>query len=130
MSNIIHKWAHMRHCELPKIIILLQNIGILGSHSLHRLHHAGNSSQSYCVISSYLNPILDKIKLWRVLEYIIYKLTGIKPNRKGAFEEYKKIHTYLHENVKLECPDVPTKNETKMLIDILDEYMKNKSINS
>jgi hypothetical protein len=127
MSNIIHKWAHMRECELPKIILLLQNIGFLGNHPLHRLHHAGDSSQSYCVISSYLNPILDKIKFWRILEYIIYIFTGLKPKRKGAFDEYKEIHTYLHENVKLKCPEVPTKSEIKMLINILDKYMENKS---
>lgn len=127
MSNIIHKWSHMRECELPKIIILLQNIGIFCSHLIHKGHHADDSSQNYCVISSYINPILTKIKFWRILEYLIYILTGIKPNRKGKFNDYKKIHTYLHENAKLECPDIPTKNDINMLANILDEYMKNKS---
>lgn len=124
ISNIIHRWCHMRDCELPKIVILLQKIRILGSRSTHHsAHHSIDSSQHYCVISSYLNPILEKINFWRILENIIYISTGIQPNRRGTVDDYKEIHTYLHENLKSECPNPPTKKEIDMLTNILDEHM-------
>ena len=126
-SNVIHKFSHMRECELPVIILFLQNIGVLCSHSIHREHHVVNNSSKYCVISPYLNPILDEIGFWRFIENIIYFITGIEPNRKGKYNDYEEIHTYIHENAKQDCPDVPTKNEINMLFETLDEYIKKKS---
>ena len=125
IANIIHRWCHMRECELPKIPILLQNIGIFGSHSVHRSHHVEDSSKNYGIMFYYTNIILDKINFWRILENLIYILTGIKPNRRGKFDDYKKIHTHLHKNTKSECPKVPTKDDIDMLINILDKHMKN-----
>ncbi len=125
-SNVIHKWSHMRECELPGIILFLQNTGIFCSHQIHRIHHSENNSSKYCVISSYFNFILDNIGFWRFLENSIYFITGVKPNRKGKFDDYKEIHIYMHENAKMECPDVPTQDEINTLMQTLDEYMKKK----
>jgi len=125
-TNVIHKWTHMRECELHPIIRFLQKTGILCSHSIHRMHHAENNSTNYCVNSSFLNDILDTIGFWRSFEYIIELVLNIKPNRKGLYDDYKEIHTYMHENAKKDCPDVPTKTEINELIEILDNYMENK----
>ena len=125
-SNIIHKWSHMRECELPGLIIFLQNTGFFCGHQMHRMHHSENNSLNYCVISSYFNFILDNIGFWRFLENSIYFITGIQPNRKGKFDDYKEIHTYIHENAKMECPDVPTQDEINTLMQTLDEYMRKK----
>jgi ubiquitin-conjugating enzyme E2 variant len=123
LSNIIHKWSHMRECELPKIIIFLQDIGIFCSHKIHKKHHSENNGTNYCVIFSYSNYILDNIGFWRIVENIVYYTTGVKPNRKGLFDDYKEIHTYLHENVKIDCPKAPTKDEINMLNKLLDNFM-------
>jgi hypothetical protein len=90
------------------------------------MHHAENNSTNYCVNSSFLNDILDTIGFWRSFEYIIELVLNIKPNRKGLYDDYKEIHTYMHENAKKDCPDVPTKTEINELIEILDNYMENK----
>jgi hypothetical protein len=127
LTNVFHRLSHMRECELPSIILFLQNIGLLCSHTFHRTHHTQNNDSVYCPISTYLNLFLDNIGFWRFLENIIYFITGVKPNRKPKYEEYKEIQTHLHENAKMECPDVPTRDDIDKLIIILDEYMKGKS---
>lgn len=124
LTNVFHKWSHMRECELPRIILFFQNTGLLCSHAVHRIHHTENNDSSYCPISTYLNIILDNIGFWRFLENIIYFITGVKPGRKGKYEDYKDIQTYIHEKAKVKCPDVPTRDEIEELIKILDDHMK------
>jgi hypothetical protein len=114
----------MRECELPSIVLFLQNIGLLCSHKFHRSHHTQNNDSGYCPISTYLNLFLDNIGFWRFLENIIYFITGVKPNRKGKYDDYTEIQTRLHENAKMECPDTPTRDEIDKLAIILDEHMK------
>lgn len=124
LTNIFHRWSHMRECELPSIVLFLQNIGLLCSHKFHRIHHTQNNDSGYCPISIYLNLFLDNIGFWRFLENIIYFITGVKPNRKGKYDDYTEIQTRLHENAKMECPDIPTRDEIDKLIILLDEHMK------
>ena len=123
MSNIIHRYSHMRDCENNFFVIFLQKTGILCSHNHHSMHHR-LKNQKYCVISEYNNYILDSIYFWRILENIIYLFTNIKPNRKGSFDDYSTIHNHMHENLKLECPDKPTKQDVEELIIKLREYKK------
>lgn len=125
LSNIIHRLSHMRDCEKSDFIKNIQTTGILCSQEHHNKHHIRNL-EKYCVISEYNNYFLDNMNFWRLLEYIIYVITGIKPNRKQSYNEYKDIHTNIHLNSKLKCPDTPTINDVNKLKKILHEYkMKN-----
>jgi hypothetical protein len=122
-ANIFHRFSHMRDCENNYIVILLQKTGILCSHKFHSIHHT-KIDEKYCVISEYTNIFLDSIYFWRFLEYIIYLFTNIKPNRKQSYDDYYKIHNYMHENAKLECPDRPTKKDIYELSQKLKLYKK------
>ena len=131
ICNIIHLFSHMRDCEKNIILKTIQKVGIFCSHEHHLIHHK-NGLEKYCVISEYNNHILDNINFWRNLEYIIFIVTGIKPDRKQSYDNYKIIHNYMHENSKKKCPDKPTKQDVKILIDKLHKHkmkeciMKNK----
>ena len=120
-ANIFHRFSHMRDCENNIIIIYLQKMGILCSHSHHSLHHT-IEGQKYCVISEYNNYILDKLYFWRILEYNIYIFTGIKPNRNTPYDGYSSIHNHMHLNAKLECPDTPTMEDVEELKEKLKLY--------
>lgn len=65
-ANEIHAWSHMR-CSRP--IRFLQKCGALQSPSHHAIHHRDFGSR-YCVITPWLNPMLD-LFFWRALERII-----------------------------------------------------------
>jgi len=122
-ANIFHRFSHMRECENNFIICALQKTGVLCSHSHHSLHHK-LSNIRYCVISEYNNFILDFIQFWRILEYIVYLITNIKPNQKPGYNDYFLIHNHMHENAKLECPDTPSRIDVDELIKKLQSYKK------
>jgi len=67
-TNLFHKWAHMD--SPPKLIRKFQNMGLILNRERHKIHHA-NHSRSFCVTSGLLNPLLDKIKFFQLLEYFI-----------------------------------------------------------
>jgi len=121
ISNLIHKYSHMRDCERNGFITFLQKTGILCSSEHHKLHHK-LISEKYCVITEYNNYILDNIYFWRILENIIYYITSIKPNRKPSYDDYNEIHNYMHNNAKLECPQKPTKEDINILHQNLKRY--------
>lgn len=77
-ANEIHKWAHRSKKENGKVITALQRTGILQSPKQHMFHHVGTKDTHYCVITDYLNPVLEIIHLWEGIEWIIERVLGVK----------------------------------------------------
>lgn len=124
-ANLFHRFCHMRDCEKSNFLINIQKTGLLCSHEHHSKHHRTNGTK-YCVITEYSNYFLDGINFWRRLEYIIYIITGITPNRVSTYNDYKEIHNIMHLNSKLECPNKPTIEQIKDLQETLHKFkMKN-----
>jgi hypothetical protein len=78
-SNLIHKWTHMR--DAPEIVKELQRLGILLSPDHHRIHHRTLTSH-YCVLTDFLNPHLEYICFWRLLEEAIQLFFNVKPRQR------------------------------------------------
>jgi hypothetical protein len=70
-ANEVHKWSHCSAPENGNLITWLQHLGILQSSKHHARHHSGNRNTHYCVITNYLNPILESISFWRILEEVV-----------------------------------------------------------
>lgn len=81
-ANQIHKWAHKNRHENPKIVTWLQDLYILQNARHHGKHHTGEKNTHYCVITVFLNPILDNVGFWRGLEWIISALATITHQRR------------------------------------------------
>lgn len=122
-SNVIHRYSHMRDCELPVFMRMLQKCGIFCSNEFHSVHHE-YPTQRYCVNFEYTNYLLEYIHFWRILEYVILIITGISPKRKLGYNDYKEIHSDIHEKAKEKCPDKPTKEDVAILRERLDSYKK------
>jgi hypothetical protein len=120
ISNLLHRFSHMRECENNQVINFLQSTGILCPHKHHSIHHI-KDAEKYCIITVYCNYILDSIYFWRALEYTIFLFTGIQPSRK-PYNDYYIIQNHMHENAKLKCPDKPTKKDIDELKYILKHY--------
>jgi len=73
-ANEIHCWEHMK-CNA--VIRKLQAIGLLQSPATHKTHHTPPYDSSYCVMSEFLNPILDGFGIWAKLEKLVYMVTGV-----------------------------------------------------
>lgn len=79
LANEAHRWAHLRRDELPKLIRALQHVGILQSQQHHWAHHRQGFNTHYCTITNMLNPTIDGLKLFRIVEGIIEGLFQIRP---------------------------------------------------
>ncbi len=83
MANEIHAMAHRTDKENGRFICFLQKLGLFQSRRMHGIHHSSPYNVNYCIMTNYLNPILNAIKYWEALEFII-RLFGVKPARGNA----------------------------------------------
>src|SRR5207237_3939094 len=51
---------------------------LLQSVQHHAQHHSDHKNSHYCVITDFVNPLVDGIGLWSGLEWLIQKLTGLQ----------------------------------------------------
>lgn len=57
----------------------LQRAHLLQSPRHHGSHHAGSKNSHYCVVTNFLNPVLEEVNFWRRLERLVQRLTGRAP---------------------------------------------------
>jgi ubiquitin-conjugating enzyme E2 variant len=77
-ANQIHKWAHRSRRENGPWINLLHDLRILQGPKHHAIHHTDPKSTHYCVITEFLNPILERIRFWTRLECWLRKAFGVR----------------------------------------------------
>lgn len=77
-SNEIHYWTHHRQ---GWIVRALQATGIIQPPRMHGEHHKAPFDCRYCVMTAWLNPILDAVSFWTRLETFIAVTTGARPCR-------------------------------------------------
>ncbi len=80
-ANQTHQWGH--NPKPSKIVSTIQSTGLIQSYKHHNKHHKRPYDSKYCVMTDYLNPILDYLKFWRALEWIFAKL-GLSVKRGTA----------------------------------------------
>lgn len=69
-----HKLAHMPGAGGPAR--LLQSLHIMLRPRAHARHHADNA-ESFCVFTGWLNPVLDRTRFWRGLEWVFRWVRGL-----------------------------------------------------
>ncbi len=77
-ANEIHAWAHSKG-KVSTWVSVLQETGFLQSPLHHGHHHRSPFEIKYCVMSNWLNPLLDHYQVWRALERFVAMATGIEP---------------------------------------------------
>lgn len=70
-ANQIHKFCHRSALENGPVITALQRWGLVQSPQHHHGHHVGGKDACYCVLTNFLNPLLDASRFWRGLERIV-----------------------------------------------------------
>jgi ubiquitin-conjugating enzyme E2 variant len=78
-GNEVHKWAHRTRAENGRLISWLQAWGIVQNHRQHARHHRGLRNSHYCTITTWVNPVVDTLQIWRFLEFCIGRITGVMP---------------------------------------------------
>lgn len=70
LQSQIHYWQHSPTSEWIKVF---QRIGIIQGPQQHSKHHYQGADKYYCILTAWLNPVLEKLSFWNRLE----KLFGI-----------------------------------------------------
>ncbi len=78
-ANEIHASAHRSPQENGRVITALQRTGLIQSHRHHAQHHRKGKDTHYCVVTNYLNPVLEKVRLFQSLETVIAWASGVRP---------------------------------------------------
>jgi len=71
-TNQIHKWAHMQ--KPPLLVKLLQNMHLILNPKHHAIHHVAPYTTYFCITKGWLNPIIEKLRIFKGIRRIF----GIK----------------------------------------------------
>jgi ubiquitin-conjugating enzyme E2 variant len=77
-ANEFHKWAHRTRKENGRVISLLQDMNLLQTARHHALHHTDPKNSHYCTVTNVLNPLLDGIRFWDGLEWLLARTIGLR----------------------------------------------------
>lgn len=86
IGNEVHGWHHGLNIRNP-IVKFLQDMCLVQTPKHHSMHHRQPYNRDYCILTNWLNPILNRIKFWRMLEWLI-SLFGIKVKRMTEARDY------------------------------------------
>ena len=80
-GNEIHRWNHMS--KTSGFVTFMKDTGLIQIQKQHSLHHKQPHNQYYCVMTSLLNAVLERVNFWRKLEWVVQATTGIAPKREN-----------------------------------------------
>lgn len=72
VTSMVHYWTH----RVPPVGTwrrALQDIGVIQSARQHAQHHRSPADARYCVLTDWLNPLLDRVRIWARLERLLPK---------------------------------------------------------
>lgn len=78
LANLVHRFAHTSRAQCPLWIRVLQYTGLFISPNMHNPHHfrrgrvimKEDTRNNYCVMTNWLNPLLDLVSFFDVLEFV------------------------------------------------------------
>ena len=76
-TSQFHQWAHMK--SPPRIAVCLQRLGLIIRPNHHVKHHKLPYAANYCITAGWCDGILTQSRFFPALEWIVTKLTGMKP---------------------------------------------------
>ena len=76
-ANEIHKWNHLPRKKRGMLVVVLQDACLLQTAKHHGKHHVGSKDTNYCVITNFMNPVLDVVHFWRGLEWLVERSLGV-----------------------------------------------------
>lgn len=77
-ANEVHCWSHRAVNPWP--IALLQEMHVLQTSRHHARHHRAPFATQFCVLTNWLNPLLERAQFWAALERLV-AACGVPPKR-------------------------------------------------
>ena len=96
-ANQVHKWAHRSRTENGLSISFFQDIKVFQSPAHHAIHHTNPKEVRYCPVTNLVNPILDAISFWAIVEFLNRHLFGLKRRADSSIPGNGLVPTWLPE---------------------------------
>jgi ubiquitin-conjugating enzyme E2 variant len=87
-ANEVHKWEHRTRAQNGPVISFLQDIRLLQTSKHHARHHTDPKNSHYCTMTNVLNPVLDGIRFWAGLEWVLERSIGLKRREDTSVRGY------------------------------------------
>lgn len=71
VTSMVHYWTH-RVPPVGSWRRAMQDVGVIQSARQHAQHHRPPAEGRYCVLTDWLNPLLDRVRLWARLERLLH----------------------------------------------------------
>jgi hypothetical protein len=81
-TNQIHKWAHQQRPAAA--VRWMQAAGLILSPAHHGRHHAAPYQQAFCITAGWLDPLLDRTRLFERIEHAIRRFPGGAAERRPS----------------------------------------------
>jgi len=81
-TNQFHKWAHSD--SAPRLVRLLQRWHAILPADHHDVHHKAPFETYFCITTGWLNWPLRKLRFYESVEWLVYRLTGIRAGEDDA----------------------------------------------
>lgn len=82
-TNQFHKWAHQQRPAAP--VRWLQASGMILSPAHHGRHHCVPYRQSFCITAGWLDPVLDRTRLFERIEHVVRRIHSDGGGRRTTF---------------------------------------------
>jgi len=80
-GNEVHRWNHMH--KTGRFATFMKDLGLIQAHRQHSMHHKPPHTGYYCVLTSQVNAVLERVSFWRGLEKVVAFTTRINPQREN-----------------------------------------------
>lgn len=84
LNDQAHRWEHTPPARLPRLVPVLRRLKVLQTARHHWQHHIAPHTSHYCVLTPWLNPVLDRSGFWRGMEALLSPLFGTPRQRDMA----------------------------------------------
>jgi len=88
-TNQFHKWAHQQRPAAP--VRWLQASGLILSPAHHGRHHSAPYRQSFCITAGWLDPVLDRTRVFERIEHAIRGVHGDGHRRRASAANRNRI---------------------------------------
>jgi plasmanylethanolamine desaturase len=75
MTSQVHKWAHADRGQVPTLVQWGQRLGVILRPEEHNRHHVAPHTTYYCIACGWMNPLLEAVRFFRMLEAVVSVLT-------------------------------------------------------
>lgn len=76
INQQVHRFAHAPRQKLPTIVTILQKLHLIQDARHHWEHHKKPHTTRYCVLTPWMNPVLDRFGFWRAVERLLVPVFG------------------------------------------------------